>query len=77
MNPRVTHVVPKESYMLELHFDNGQVGLFDVSSFLDYPVFAPLKDRAYFEQVRSMFGAVVWPGGQDICPDTLYEDSLK
>lgn len=77
MNPRVTRVIPKENYMLELHFDNGQTGLFDVSGFLDFPVFAPLKDRAYFAQVQPMFGSVVWPGGQDICPDSLYEDSIK
>jgi hypothetical protein len=77
MNPRVISVIPKDNYMLELHFDNGQTGFFDVRSFLDMPVFIPLKDKDYFSKARSMFGAVVWPDGQDICPDTLYEDSIK
>ena len=77
MNPRVISVTPKDNYLLELHFDNGRTGLFDVRGFLDMPVFAPLKDKDYFSKVRPMFGAVAWPDGQDICPDTLYEDSIK
>ncbi len=77
MNPRVIQVIPRDNYILELYFDNGQMGLFDVSSFLDLPVFAPLKNRKYFFKVRPMYGSVAWPGGQDICPDTLYEESQK
>ncbi len=77
MNPRVKDVVPKDGYVLELLFENGQRGLFDVKKFFNLPVFESLKDLNYFRQVRALFGSVVWPDGQDICPDTLYEDSLK
>lgn len=77
MNPRVKSVIPKNGYILELVFENGQKGIYDVSKLLNIPVFHPLKDVAYFRQVRPMFGSVAWPEGQDICPDTLYEDSVK
>ncbi|WKZ18253.1 MAG: DUF2442 domain-containing protein [Candidatus Jettenia sp. CY-1] len=40
-------------------------------------VFTELKDKIYFQQVRAVHGTVVWPHEQDICPDTLYIDSIK
>ena len=30
----------------------------------------------YFKQVQVLDGTVVWPHEQDICPDTLYLDSV-
>jgi hypothetical protein len=35
-----------------------------------------LKDESAFRSVHPWHGAVQWAGGQDICPDTLYEDSV-
>ncbi|MEI6210215.1 MAG: hypothetical protein WCR06_01190 [bacterium] len=36
----------------------------------------PFKDESAFRSVHSWHGTVQWAGGQDICPDTLYEDSV-
>ncbi|MDD2600635.1 MAG: DUF2442 domain-containing protein [Kiritimatiellae bacterium] len=36
-----------------------------------------LKDIHYFRQARVQHGTVTWPHEQDICPDTLYSDSIK
>ncbi|MCX6538736.1 MAG: DUF2442 domain-containing protein [Acidobacteria bacterium] len=77
MNPRVTSVVPESSYRLRLHFTNGEVGIYDCSPLLDFGVFKELRDPAYFRQVVAAGGTVVWPHDQDICPDTLYEDSHR
>jgi hypothetical protein len=44
---------------------------------LDFGVFMELKDTAYFKQAKAWDGTVVWPHEQDICPDTLYLDSMK
>jgi hypothetical protein len=44
---------------------------------LDFGVFRELRDADYFKQVRAEGGTVVWPHEQDICPDTVYEDSQK
>ncbi len=77
MNPRVNAVVPTNEYRLQIEFSNGEVGVFDCSSLLGFGVFRELKDIAYFKQASVAHGTVVWPNEQDICPDTLYEDSVK
>lgn len=77
MNPRVNSARPLAHYRLEITFSNGEVGIYDCHSLLDFGVFAELKDEAYFRRVRAEGGTVVWPHEQDICPDTLYLDSVK
>jgi hypothetical protein len=77
MNPRVKKVLPKEDYTLEITFTNGEVGIFDCSHLLTFGVFSEFTDVRYFKQARVLNGTVVWPHEQDICPDTLYEDSRK
>ncbi|MBM3496892.1 MAG: DUF2442 domain-containing protein, partial [Armatimonadetes bacterium] len=72
MLPRVESVRSKTDYVLELTFTTGEVGLYDCRPLLDFGVFRRLHDPAYFDQVRADMGTVVWPNGQDICPDTLY-----
>lgn len=76
MNPRVTDVVPRTDFRLELTFSNGEVRVFDCAPLLDLGVFRALRDERQFRRVRVFNGTVVWPDEQDICPDTLYEDSV-
>ena len=76
MNPRVTSVVPENHSRLRLRFSNGEERIYDCSPLLDFGVFTELRDPAYFRQVVAAGGTVVWPHEQDICPDTLYEDSV-
>jgi hypothetical protein len=77
MNPRVEDVKPIADYRLEITFSNGENGVYDCRPLLDFGVFRELKDEAYFRQARAIGGTVVWPHEQDICPDTLYLDTLK
>ncbi len=77
MNPRVKSVSPTDNYKLVLVFTNGQSGIYDCSHLLDFGVFKELKDKNYFGQVKAVDGTVSWPHEQDICPDTLYLDSVK
>lgn len=77
MNPRVKDVVARDDYKLEITFTNGEVGVFDCGHLLSFGVFKELADIGYFKQARVANGTVVWPHEQDICPDTLYEDSQK
>jgi hypothetical protein len=77
MNPRVKSVVAKHDFKLEIEFANGEVGIYDCAPILGFGVFRELRDVDYFEQARAEGGTVVWPHEQDICPDTLYEDSKK
>ncbi len=77
MNPRVKAVVPRDNYKVEITFTNGEVGVFNCAHLLSFGVFQELQDLRYFKQARAEDGTVVWPHEQDICPDTLYEDSEK
>ncbi len=77
MNPRVQAVIARNDYTLEITFTNGEVGEYNCAHLLDFGVFKELKDLGYFSQARSENGTVAWPHEQDICPDTLYEDSVK
>jgi hypothetical protein len=75
MNPRVVRVEPNSDHTLTVEFANGEVRVFDVRPYLDRGIFRELKDMRVFSAVRPSMGSVQWPGGQDFCPDTLYEES--
>jgi hypothetical protein len=69
-------VEAKQDYTLFLMFEDGKAGLFDLSPYLNFGVFKELKNKAYFDQVAIEYGAVTWPHGQDIAPETLYEETI-
>jgi hypothetical protein len=77
MNPRIKQVTPLSNYRLKLIFTNREWGIYDCSSLLNFGVFQELQNIHYFNQVKVIDGTVVWPHEQDICPDTLYLDSLR
>ena len=77
MNPRVSKVSTNNNYQLNIVFTNGENGIYDCSSILDFGVFKELKNKHYFKQAKVIDGTVVWPHEQDICPDTLYIESVK
>ena len=61
--------------VLRLAFAGGEQWLYDASRLLDLPVLRPLRDPAYFPRVAIALGTVQWPDGQDLCADSLYEQS--
>lgn len=77
MNPRVKSVAAISDYKLRIVFSNGESGVYDCAHLLDFGVFKELRDVNYFNQVKAWGGTVMWPHEQDICPDTLYLDSMK
>ena len=77
MNPRVSKVSTTNDYQLNLLFSNGEQGVYDCSKLLNFGVFKELKNKHYFAQAKVIDGTVAWPHEQDICPDTLYLDSIK
>lgn len=76
MNPRVKAVKPNADYTITLSFDNNEVRRFDVKPYLDKGFFRDLWDMSVFNSVKPFLGSVQWQGGQDFCPDTLYEESV-
>jgi hypothetical protein len=76
MNPRVIAVKANPDYTLTLTFSNAEVKQFDVKPYLERGIFQELKDLRAFNSVQPMLGSIQWSGGQDLCPDTLYEESV-
>lgn len=77
MNPRVKEVKSTDDYELMLVFTNDERGVYDCSGLLEFGVFKELRDKHYFKQAKVVDGTVAWPHEQDLCPDTLYLDSIK
>ena len=61
-------------YTLEVTFSDGLVGEMDLLPELYGEVFEPLRDPAFFAQVRvdPELGTIVWPNGADFSPEYLY-----
>jgi hypothetical protein len=60
-----------------LTFNNGEVKSFDVKPYLGIGIFKQLNDVSVFNSVRPFLGSIQWSNGVDLCPDTLYLESVK
>ncbi len=77
MNPRVVSAKAENNHILLLEFTNGEKKRFDVSPYIGKGIFEPLADEMFFREVSVFLGSIQWPNGADLCPDTLYLDSIK
>ncbi len=74
----VVRVEVLDGYCLRLGFDDGTEGVVDVARMVPFEgVFAALKDRGVFAQVRvdAELGTIVWPNGADIDPTVLHQNA--
>ena len=67
----VVAVKPLTGYQLQVELADGRAGVFDLAAHLGRPGLQALKSEGYFRQVGILLGAVTWPDGEDIAPDTL------
>lgn len=78
--PEVVAVRVIPPFGLEVRFNDQRVRRINLAPALDKmlqgPIFAPLKNPAYFAQafLDAEGGTVAWPNGADIAPESLYED---
>lgn len=76
----VQSVKATDSFSVVVQWSDGSVREYDMKPLLKDcgPYFGHLKNLEYFKQARvSEFGDTVeWPEGQDIAPESLYENSL-
>ncbi len=77
MNPRVNDVIANKDFTLTITFTNEEVGIFDMSPYLEVGIFKELKNWSLFNTVKPFMGTVQWLHEQDLCPDTLYLQSKK
>jgi hypothetical protein len=75
MNPRVRSVEYKSKYKLILTFENSELKEFNLSPYLNYPVFESLNDESFCKKAKVFNGTVVWDDVTDFDPDTLYLES--
>ncbi|MBO7486296.1 MAG: DUF2442 domain-containing protein [Spirochaetaceae bacterium] len=73
----VSSVEPKENYNLLITFENGEKRLFNCASLLDKTVYKPLKNKAFFNTVKTEYGTVVWNNQIDIAPEYLYQNGMS
>ena len=70
----ITHIEYCRGSVYRLRFDDGLEGEIDFSEYLGRgPVFEAFADLSFFRKARLEAGAIGWPNGVDIAPETLYE----
>lgn len=74
---KIIKVKVLEDYNLELTFDNNVVKIKDMKPHLNEGVFQVLKNKKIFNSVKITFGTISWNEDIDLCPDYLYETSVK
>ena len=74
LTPDITSVTVIEHGVLRLTFADGLTAELDVTDRMRGPVFAEARTTSGFTKVTvdPETGTVVWPGGADLAPDTLY-----
>ncbi len=75
---RVISVIALPDSQLRVSFVDGTIGDIDMRRFLsssniDATVFEPLRNPAFFSQVKVLLGTVQWPNGADLAPDAMYD----
>lgn len=71
----VVSVQPLSGHRLRLSFDDGVEGIVNVAEMVQFTgVFEPLRDPAFFDQVKvnPELGTVQWPNDADLDTDVLY-----
>ena len=74
---RVKEVSALPNYHLKITFRNGENGVFDCNSYRDYECLSGIWEAGVFDKVIADHGTVMWPNGADLCPDEVYDNSVK
>jgi hypothetical protein len=70
---KVIEVAPRDGFKIYIQFDDGKSGVVDLADISNREVTQSWNDRSTFESaVVTPEGAVEWPGGVDLCGDSLY-----
>lgn len=75
LTPDITSVTVVRRGVVRLTFTDGLTGELDVLDRMRGSVFVQARTPDGFAQVTvdDETGTIVWPGGADLAPDTLYE----
>lgn len=70
----VIEVRPAGNRTLAVRFADGQTGTIRIDPSYCTGVFSALLDDKLLEQATVQYGAVNWPNGLDLAPDTMYKE---
>lgn len=77
MRPKAIDVKALNNYELEILFENNEKRKFDVKPYFKFKQFEELRDNKKFQSVKIAGLSIEWENGADICPDELYNNSIK
>jgi len=68
---RIAELHPQPNWVLSVVADDGRIGDFDVSPYLEYEAFEDLRDQNEFMKVSNGGYFVEWDCGADLSADTI------
>ncbi|MES9904390.1 MAG: DUF2442 domain-containing protein [Sedimenticola sp.] len=68
---RLSSITPRENYVLHVVSEDGEMGVFDVSPYLNSEAFEPLKNKGEFKKIHNGEYFVEWECGADLSADTI------
>ena len=68
---RIAELHPQPNWVLSIVADDGRVGYFDVTSYLNYEAFEKLRNSDEFTKVSNGGYFIEWECGADLSADTI------
>ncbi|MBR3720577.1 MAG: DUF2442 domain-containing protein [Clostridia bacterium] len=75
--PRISNAKALDNFNIEITYVNGEKKIYDMSKFLKHPAYIKLKNKLYFDLVKSAETTIEWPDGEDVDPNELYNNSIS
>ena len=72
LRPTAIKITALDDYKLNILFDNQEQKILDVKPFIKGDWYGELNDINYFKKADVDGFTIVWPNGQDLCPDEIY-----
>ncbi len=75
----ITQAEYMSDYKVKVFFNDGKQGIADLAEALKGPVFEPLKEKAFFAQLKvdKESETIAWPNGVDLAPEYIYFQAFK
>lgn len=68
---RIAKIYPQPNWILSIAADDGRIGNFDVTPYLQYEAFQELQDANQFKRVFNGGYFIEWDCGADLSTDTI------
>jgi hypothetical protein len=75
--PTLVAAIPRDDFSILLDYGTAGKRVYDFTPNLEHKFYAPLADVNLFKKLTVADGQPEWITGQDFCPHTLYEQSVK